>query len=122
MVSAAIAYVGNIETTSTKGTRAMLLPLIHDLYRRLMRWHERRDAIRHLRELDDYLLYDIGIDRADIERVVDERMPASESEPVRHKPATDLEMPGPSILHRSAQADHWNHWAWRATTSTTRAS
>jgi len=122
MVSGGSRYVGNIEITTAKGTQTMFLPLIHDLYRRLMRWHERREAIRHLSELDDYLLYDIGIDRADIARVVDERMPASASEPVSHKPATDLEIPRPTTLHRSAIADHWNHWSWRATTSTTHVS
>ena len=37
----------------------------------LMRWHRRRTAISSLRALPDYLLDDIGVNRASIPEVVD---------------------------------------------------
>ncbi len=49
----------------------MKTPLIHKLVSTLRRWHRRRLAIRELMALDDRMLDDIGVRRADIHRVVD---------------------------------------------------
>lgn len=45
----------------------LILALCMDACRR---WHERREAARHLQELDDRLLEDIGISRGDIRAAV----------------------------------------------------
>ncbi len=57
----------------------MYLPLIMNVYRHLRQWHKRRKAIRELAALDDRLLNDIGIERSEIERLVDGRAKSSPS-------------------------------------------
>lgn len=57
----------------------MYLPLIINVYRNLRQWHRRRKAIRELAALDDRLLNDIGIERSEIERLVDGRTKSSPS-------------------------------------------
>jgi len=57
----------------------MYLPLIMNVYRHLRQWHKRRKAIRELAALDDRLLNDIGIERSEIERLVDDRAKSSPS-------------------------------------------
>lgn len=49
----------------------MNLRILRNLYRELREWRARRVAVRHLTDLDDYLLRDIGIERADIQSYVD---------------------------------------------------
>jgi uncharacterized protein YjiS (DUF1127 family) len=53
-------------------SRTRLAPRLTLLERwhRLNRYRERAVAAHRLRQLDDHLLRDIGIDRADIERAV----------------------------------------------------
>jgi uncharacterized protein YjiS (DUF1127 family) len=46
------------------------------LLARLQAWQERRRAIRHLAQLDDRLLADIGLSRADIRPVVEDLITA----------------------------------------------
>jgi len=71
----------------------MYLPIIMNLYRDLRQWHRRRAAIRHLRQLDDHLLRDIGIERSGIESAVDQR-PAR-----RHGPARNDNRYAPATPH-----------------------
>lgn len=63
----------------------MYLPFIMELYRKLRQWHRRREAVRHLRQFDDHLLRDIGIERADIERVVDYRQSVPNAGQAAHR-------------------------------------
>jgi|GEM_PF-2947996 len=49
----------------------MQLPIfIRHQIRKLRDWQVERDAVRHLREMNDHILRDIGIERQDIETVV----------------------------------------------------
>ncbi|MBT6096237.1 MAG: DUF1127 domain-containing protein [Rhodospirillaceae bacterium] len=58
---------------------------ITNLFKRLGRQHARYVAKRHLREIDDYLLRDIGIDRSQIDSVVDGML----AEPPHQQPYLD---------------------------------
>lgn len=44
--------------------------MFHELLNRWQHWNERRRAIRQLRAMPDHLLADIGIERYEIEAVV----------------------------------------------------
>jgi len=49
----------------------MQLPIfIRHQIRKLRDWQAEREAVRHLREMNDHILRDIGIERHDIETVV----------------------------------------------------
>jgi uncharacterized protein YjiS (DUF1127 family) len=48
----------------------MSIAFIMNLFKNLRQWHRRRIAVRHLSELDDHLLRDIGMERADIQNHV----------------------------------------------------
>jgi uncharacterized protein YjiS (DUF1127 family) len=66
----------------------MLLSMLLNFYRDMRQRQARRAAIRHLAELDDYLLRDIGIERTDIERYVDGDTPSpSASASTRIRPS-----------------------------------
>ncbi|MEK9754786.1 MAG: DUF1127 domain-containing protein [Rhodospirillaceae bacterium] len=54
----------------------MLLSMLLNFYRDMRQRQARRAAIRHIAELDDYLLRGIGIQRTDIERYVDGDTPS----------------------------------------------
>lgn len=49
--------------------------LVKWLRNALWRWHMRRKTIRALSALSDHRLKDIGIERSEIPRVADERLP-----------------------------------------------
>ncbi|WEJ58429.1 DUF1127 domain-containing protein [Devosia sp. FJ2-5-3] len=48
----------------------MFKPIIH----RIRNWHQRQDAIRRLRWLDDHLLYDIGTSKDDLPRFIRDKV------------------------------------------------
>ena len=56
-------------TRSTDQRKMKMLPVLK-LLNAIHRWHERRQAIQALSELDDRILRDIGIDRGAIPHVV----------------------------------------------------
>ncbi len=62
----------------------MFKQLITNLLRETRRLHARQAAKRHLRDIDDYLLRDIGIDRSQVDLVVDGMMgQAQKTQPCR---------------------------------------
>lgn len=52
----------------------MTTNVLRRLYRALRRWHDHRNSVRALSALDDRRLNDVGIERDDIPRVVEERL------------------------------------------------
>jgi len=53
---------------------------------KLREWQAERDAIRHLRNMDDHFLRDIGIERRDIEAVVHGLVSERNAEKTRQRP------------------------------------
>jgi len=57
-----------------------LLIFIRHQIEKLRDWQAERESVRHLKQLDDHFLRDIGIERQDIEKVVHGLMTTRDAE------------------------------------------
>jgi uncharacterized protein YjiS (DUF1127 family) len=58
---------------SNKSFRQQLVEILHSVKAKLIRWVQLAEQRRQLREMDEHQLKDIGLSRADVERIAGRR-------------------------------------------------